>query len=173
MKGLAPIACLCQLSHAVYAYEPEPVVYVGASFSQIDYSEDNADLDFGVVSGKFGAIINEYLALELRYGVGIEDDSLYGVDVKVSSLMGGYLRVGMPVADKVYPYLVLGRSKGELEARVSGVSVEEDSSDFSYGLGANFAFPSSDVQLSVEYMRLFDKDSYEVDGVSIGLQLEY
>ena len=173
MKGLAPLACLCLLSSAVYAYEPEPMVYVGASYSQLDYSEADVDLDFGVVSGKFGALVNEYLALEVRYGVGFEDDEIYGVDVSISRLMGAYIRLGFPLADKVYPYFLVGRSKGELELKVAGFSFEEEDSDTSYGVGANFYIPDSEVQLSVEYLHLFDTKNVEIEGLAVGLQLQY
>ncbi|WP_022959221.1 outer membrane beta-barrel protein [Spongiibacter tropicus] len=174
MKGLAPLACLCLLSSAVYAYEPEPVVYVGASYSHLEYSESSIEADLSSVGVTFGALINENFALELRYAQGFDDETVMNIaTLELDHMVSGYLRAGMPVTERLYPYLVVGRSKVEMKASGAGLSISGKKSDISYGLGLNISWPESPVIVNMEYTQFVDKDYFEIAGLTIGLQLEY
>ena len=79
----------------------------------------------------------------------------------------------MPVTERLYPYLVVGRSKVEMKASGAGLSISGKKSDISYGLGLNISWPESPVIVNMEYTQFVDKDYFEIAGLTIGLQLEY
>lgn len=173
MKGFAAVACLCVCSIQALAIEQEPVVYVGAAYTHVKYSESAFDADLAGAGGLIGFPVNENFSVEFRYMQGVEDERvLGGLDVELKKMLGGYLRAGLPITRRFYPYVVAGRSKGELEG--SGSSERKfEKSGLSYGAGLNISWPESAAILNVEYMQLLDKDDFEIEGLTVGLQVQY
>lgn len=172
MKGFAPLLSLCLLAQAANAYEPDPVVYVGAQLSQLSYSSsafDDQDLaSYGAV---FGAWVNRYWALEGRYSVGEEGERLDdGRHLDVNHLYGAYLRGGFPLGEHLYPYVLVGRTKVEFNGGADG---DGGKSGTSYGLGVTVHAWASPAILNIEYASLIDGEDYNVEGLTIGVQIDF
>lgn len=154
-----------------------PQKYLGVGLGFYTYDEigfGEADLTGSVF--RVGAKFNEYIAAEGRLGFGIVGDSVsylgQEIDVDLNYLFGAYLRAGIPASDKVFPYMVAGFTRGEVEASALGVSVEAAESDMSYGLGIDVD-ASDKVTLNAEYINLLDKDGAEVGGFSLGVAVNF
>ena len=91
-------------------------LYGGVQYSQVDYSESVADLDFTTVSVIAGYELSNSVALEARYGQGQGDDEAYDVDVEVDSVYGLYGVLSLPNETNVEPYFIIGYTKGKLTA---------------------------------------------------------
>ena len=147
--------------------------YVGGGISAIEYSESGIsdDADLTALYGRVGTKFNDYLSAEIRAGFGIDDDEVeaFGVDIdtELENFYGVYLRGGIPTNSIAYPYVVLGYTRGEIEASVPGFSLSESESDVSYGVGLDLNLTDR-VTLNLEYINYLDKDDVEIDGFNIG-----
>lgn len=108
----------------------------------IDYSEPGIDASVTAIYGRIGTSWNENFSGELRVGFGIGDDTVNvsgtDVDLEINRFFGAYIKVGAQVNEVFYLYAVLGFTRGEAEASVSGLSATESETDVSFGLGADF-----------------------------------
>lgn len=151
--------------------------YVGLNYAFLTYEEDGIteEFDLGALVGKAGVRINPYLSAEFRAGFGAGDDSTsfndVSLELELDYMVGGYMALGLPNESPVYPYVIVGATKGELTASATGpggsASLSESESDISYGVGANLNI-NEDFQVNGEYMQYIDKDGAEISGVSIG-----
>lgn len=151
--------------------------YVGLNYAFVTYEEDgiSEEFDLGALVSKAGVQINPYLAAEFRAGFGVADDSMsangVSLDLELDYLVGGYMVLGLPNESPVYPYAIIGATKGELTASATGFgnsfSASESESDISYGVGANLDI-NKDFRVNGEYMQYIDKDGGEVSGISVG-----
>ncbi len=151
--------------------------YVGANYLAATYEEDGITEEFDIngISLKAGAQVNPYVAAEVRYGFGLGDDTISSggssLSVELDYLIGAYGVFGIPNASPLYPYAVLGFTKGELTAPASGpggsASASASETDISYGLGANLSI-TDELGVNAEYMMYVDKEGSEVSGFSVG-----
>ncbi|GGF63481.1 porin family protein [Alteromonas lipolytica] len=148
-----------------------PSIYAGASAVYVDYSEGDIDMDLGAILGRVGTQLTDYVALEARLGTGVSDDSLYGVELELNYMYGLYAKAGFE-NNGFYPYVVLGYTKGELEASYGGYHENASDSDLSYGAGIDYAFTDR-VSGNIEYMSYLDKDGYELNGFSAGFTYKF
>ena len=147
--------------------------YAGASFAVLDYSESGFDdASLNALIGRAGAKFNEYISAEVRLGFGIGDDTVSGVDLELKNLIGAYVRAGFPASDTVYPYVVIGLSRLELEASGFGVTIDDSDNDASYGLGVDIDV-SEAATLNAEYTNYFDKDSIEITAFNFGATFNF
>ena len=148
--------------------------YGGVSLAFVDYSEQGVEDEafITVLNGRFGAQFNENLSGEMRVGIGIGEDRVEvrgsDVDVEIDNIYGAYLRAGALAGDVLYPYAIVGYSRGKVTATAGRFSASESESDVSFGIGVDF-LANEQVFLSGEYMNYLDKDGVEVSGFSIGL----
>jgi len=162
------------------AQEANSKAYIGANYVFATFEQDGLaeEADLGALTAKFGAQINPYFSAELRAGVGVADESRTAngatATLELDYLVGGYAVFGLANQTPIYPYLVVGYTKGALTFSVTrgrgSSSFSESESDLSYGAGANFALSDS-VQMNAEYMQYLDKDGAEISGVSVGVSL--
>lgn len=145
--------------------------YAGGGFAVIDYSEPGFDADLTAIYGRAGSKFNEYLSVELRLATGIGDDSdeVLGIDVDVEleNFYGVYMRGGIPLNPMIYPYVVAGYTRGEVEYSALGFSDSESGSDFSYGIGVDVNI-NEKITLNIEYINYLDKNDVEVSGFGLG-----
>ncbi|MDY6840051.1 MAG: porin family protein [Pseudomonadota bacterium] len=146
---------------------------VGGLYAGLNYTFMNAeigryDADTGTLSGKVGVMATPFLGIEARAGFGADDDTINGVDVSVDNFYGGYATFNLANESMVTPYAVLGFTRVEAEVG----SVEDDDSDVSYGIGANMEF-APNLSGNLEYMRYYDDDNVQLDGLSVGIQLNF
>lgn len=170
--------------------------YVGLSYADTQYSEKGLpNFDLGAAVGRFGSKANDYVAVELRVGVGVSEDTVekrvgyngFSVDaefeLELDKFYGLYLKGGVPVSYSLYPYVVVGFSDVTLDATFETVidapfdgynnhKVSETDSlsenDFSYGVGVDFKLTDR-MSLNAEYIKLYEKDDIEISSMSIGL----
>ncbi|WP_166253441.1 porin family protein [Marinobacter salicampi] len=181
LSGISALAIMAAVSPA-QAKQPIEQGYVGINYVFVTYEEDgfSNEFDLGALAGKAGAQLTPYFAAELRAGFGVADESFssggVSAELELDYLFGGYAVAGIPNDSPIYPYAVIGFTKGELTASVSGpggsASVSESESDLSYGFGANLAL-NDQFLVNAEYMSYLDKDSYEISGVSVGVIIKF
>ena len=112
--------------------------------------------------GRYGRFINDNVAVEGRFGFGLQDDTVLGVDVEIDTFFGVYGVFHISSNSDTSFYGVLGFTKGELTASVPGFSITEDDSGLSYGFGVDIK------SFNIEYMLYLDEDFYEVSAISFG-----
>jgi opacity protein-like surface antigen len=172
---IATTLCLAPLiSQAETTQEPKK--YLGGSLNFLSYEEPGLEADLIAGTGRFGAFFNKYLAGELRLGIGLAGDDVdisgTTVDLDLNYIFGAYLRAGLPINDKVFPYALLGYSRGELEVSAGGLSINEAESDISFGFGVDINI-NDPLTINVEYANLLDKDGVEVSGFSLGAVVNF
>ncbi|MDY6920203.1 MAG: porin family protein [Pseudomonadota bacterium] len=149
--------------------------YLGGSALFLDAEDSELDLDASLtaVTGRLGSFFNDNMAGEVRVSLGVDGDTvgsgIFKADVDLKSMIGGYLRLGAPVSDSLFPYAVVGFTRTELEVDFENFGSESDSeTDISYGLGVDLSLDRN-LRLNVEYMNYYDKDDTEITGFSIGI----
>ena len=147
--------------------------YFGGGVAFIKYSETGIDdIDMTSAFGKFGTKFNENFAGEVRLGFGLNSDSvnIYGVDVdtELKNYYGAYLKAGINATENVYPYVILGYTRGKIEASAQGYSVSDSESDMSFGLGIDFTV-AEQTDLTLEYINYLDKDGVELSGFGLSI----
>lgn len=171
--------CFCALMmlSSVPSYAGEGG-YVGAAFTTVEYEEAGFDgVSPSAIQFVIGNQVSKNLAFEGRVGAGMSSDSitLLGteVEVEVDSVLGAYLKGIAPLAERFAVYGVLGVTHGELTASVPslGVSISDDDTDLSYGVGATVQF-SDRAHGFAEWMSLLDGSNFEASGLSIGLAIQ-
>ena len=144
-------------------------LYAGLNYTFMETDFDGlAEADTGTLSGKVGVMATDYFGVEARAGFGVDDDRIAGVDVKIDNFFGGYGTVNVVNESPVTPYAVFGFTRIEAEAG----SVEDDESDFSYGAGLNVKF-AKNLSGNLEYMRYYDDDDITLDGIGLGVQVNF
>lgn len=148
--------------------------YVGGNLSALQVEEDWSGENANLVAlyGRLGTEFNQYFSGELRLGTGIDDDKINGVTVELNHFYGAYVRGTLPVTNAFYPYVVVGVTRAELEAKVPGTAVSDSGSDVSFGVGTDIRL-TSNTDLNLEYMNYYDKDNLSVDGISVGLTYRF
>ena len=124
---------------------------------------DSGDVNLGAVVGSVGYrfVVNDAVSIipELRGGIGVQDDSIQGVDVELDGLFGGVLRLEFNLSDTFY--LQVSPSYARYKASVSflGQSISDTSNEFGIGGGLGFRF-NPRVSAEVAYENIDDLDVY-------------
>lgn len=161
MKKLTLVLLLLLTSNA-YAYETGDT-YVGVQFGQAEVEIDGIDdiePTYGLV--RLGIYLTPALALDLRYGDGIDDDTLMDVEFSIDRIAGLYALYHLELGSSVSVYGLLGYSEVDLKAETSGGSLSEDKDDVSFGIGLDIG------SINIEYTQVLDGSDYEVNAASIG-----
>ncbi len=115
-----------------------------------------------------GADFNKYFALEGRFGFSLGDDSINGVSLEVSRLIGAYAKFS--VGNKVSPYVIAGFTDLELD---SNVASSDSDNDTSYGFGVDISL-SEQASLNLEYMNYYEDSaagvSVDITAIAVGLK---
>ena len=119
------------------------------------------------IRGIVGYSFHPNLAVEGMAAFGTHGDSDQGVDVKLRSAYGVFLKPKYDLGN----FEVFGRvGYARTNARVSalGVSASGSDNDFAWGAGAAYNI-NPRTYVSVDYMRLDNKNSTRVDGWTLNL----
>ena len=111
---------------------------------------------------RLGVYVTPAMTLDLRYGDGIDDDTLMGVDFSIDRIAGLYALYHFEISSAFSIYGLLGYSEADLKAEASGGSVIEDKDDISYGIGLDIG------NINIEYTQYLEGSDYEVNAASIG-----
>lgn len=80
--------------------------------------------------------------------IGLNSDKVYGVDVKLESLLGAAYRPSFKVSDSVELYGRVGYFHGRAKASVDGFSITESETDLGFGVGIDFS------KVSLSYLKV-------------------
>jgi len=138
------------------------------------------------LNARLGKHYGEYFAAEVRLGVGLGDDVIQidGVDtianleirdmvdtianLEIRDMYGIYARAGARIAERFYPYALIGYSHANLEGSIDQFTAEGDFGGVSYGIGLDVQI-KRDLSANLEYISYFDSLGLELSGFSLGL----
>ncbi|GEA11955.1 outer membrane beta-barrel protein [Alteromonas sp. KUL49] len=128
---------------------------LGVGFGNFSDSDDGVDLSLGglMVSGGYQFDLTESVSLtpQLRYGIGLQDDEVSGIDVELDNFYALSVKAQTMLGEGVYAYLVPSYGKVELTGSAGGFSISADS-DWEFGYGAGLGYMVSDTAwLEVSY----------------------
>ncbi len=156
--------------------------YVGAQYAMLTYSEsDFPDYDLTALVIRGGYFFNKYFSIEGRLGFGIGDDSktvfdptlgTFDLKLELDNMFGVYGVGHIPVSERVDLYGLIGLTNGESTASATipgfgSVSVSDDESDLSLGVGADFLV-TKNFSLNIEYTSYLSKSDFDADAISLG-----
>lgn len=175
---------------AISAEEQGNGAYFGMSYLSMDYDLDG----FGTaaqtgIDFRIGNMLNDYVALEGRLGLGLSGDTLQAcysyfngyyyatacedVTVELKNYIGVYLKPYFVANGKFRPYAIVGYTRGKLEASLYGQSESANDNDLSFGFGADIAIGQTGTDLNIEYMNLYDKEGESISGFSVGWKTSF
>ena len=121
-----------------------------------------------------GKQYSENFSAEVRLGVGLGDDAIEldsvntNLKLSIREYYGAYVRAGVQLAKRVYPYGVVGYTRATFEAGDDSFNVHKDFGGLSYGAGVDIEI-KQDLSTNIEYMHYFDTVGVELTGFSVGL----
>lgn len=148
--------------------------YFGASLNMIEYTEDgsNESLDFMSATATLGQKFNENIKGEMRFGIGINGDQISGIDFDISNYFGMYIKAGAALNEQLFPYAILGYTRGKLTASANGAEFSDSESGSSMGFGVDFSV-NSETTLNLEYLNYLDGDEWALSGLSFGVSQSF
>ncbi|XKH61075.1 porin family protein [Halomonas sediminis] len=153
--------------------------YAGLQYAKINYEDVyGGETEPSAVIGRVGHFANNYFAIEVRAGMGLDDDDVewngYRTDVTVElDYLYGVYGVGhLPLTDMLSVYALIGYTGAEATAELYSMSESDTDSDFSYGLGGQVQF-NPIVSGTIEYVSYLDKSEFEVTALSAGLNFKF
>ena len=167
-KILAPFILSLSAMSGVAAADSS---YFGGGVAIVDF-DSAISADLVAAYGRAGTKFSENFSGEVRLGVGVADDTatVFGgdIDVSLENFAGAYLRAGLPVSGNIYPYVIAGVSRVDMEVSSAFASASDSETDLSYGLGSDFMINDS-VGVNVEYMSYIDKNGGEITALGATL----
>lgn len=155
----------------------DPKPYLGATISHVNFEATNTeDANLMAIGSKFGIAFNKYIAIEGRLGTGITEqedyDGIDGLSLAMDYYIGGYLVAQAPVHEKFSLYALAGYTKAEATLEMNNISISDDESDFSYGIGAEFK-ATDKASITLEYQSLLDGADYQLTALSAGAKITF
>jgi len=152
-------------------------VYGGLQYARSTYQEDGfEELHPSALVARLGKYFHDAFALEGRFGLGVQDDSIgvLGIDVslEIDSMLGVYGVGHLALNQTSSVYGILGITRGEATASAPGVSQSADKSDLSYGVGADIGL-GGNTALNIEYVSYLDKSDAEFSAVALGVKFMF
>ncbi len=141
--------------------------YMGITYQAVSFEAAGYEADMGAITLKYGMSLSDMFGAELRFGFGINDDTIEGVDIEIDHYWGIYLKPKYE-ADGFQIYGLLGYASAELTASYGGDSVSADEDGLSYGLGFEWFFGNS-MSANVEYMEIINDSDFDSPSFNIGL----
>ncbi len=121
---------------ATGAYAQDGQAYIGLGVSRVDAE----DVDLNALNVRLGADLTEFFGIEGEGMIGIGDDTIAGVKVKLNYGLAGFVRARAPLGDGFSVHARAGYGWFESEASFGGLTVSDDESGFGYGVGAEWMF---------------------------------
>ncbi|WP_404377042.1 porin family protein [Vreelandella aquamarina] len=150
-----------------------PQGYVGADAMAWTLDLDGADESFDAVGLRLvaGVKLDEYLAVEFHGATGGSDD-LYGLDMELDYLVGGFLKGIVPLSNNARLFGLLGYSEVKLTASGFGLNESGRDDDVSFGAGAEVDVSDS-LAISADVTRYLSQAEYDLDAYSVGLRYRF
>lgn len=141
----------------------DPLMYAGGGLGMAELGDDN---DVTMPYGRFGMYINENFSGEARVGFGLDDDG-----VELDSMLGAYVRGGLPLSDVFFPYAIVGLTRIDYSYDNGPFDESGDEMGISMGFGADFNI-NERMEINAEYISYVDDDA-ELDSLGVGLAVNF
>ena len=165
------------LCAAVAACAAAPVFAETGYYGSVSYNHlawsggdsiTNDDIDFGTLTGMFGAKFTKHLGAEMELGYGVRKHDFSGfsnTSMKVTTVVGIYGRGELPLNDKFSIYARIGSAniEGEVNNSYTGADISENG--VAAGVGADL-FISEKVGIGAGYTRYEIGDGFDNFSVS-------
>lgn len=143
---------------------------LGVGFLEVD--GNGSDASFNHIEGRLGGYMNDYLAFEGRAGVGVTGDEVGDSDIDLRYLFGLYAKVTAPVNDMIYPYVMVGFSRADIETEApNGSKLSNAETDASFGIGVDADLGG--ISVFAEYAQFAEIDDADLSGFTIGLRSSF
>ncbi|MDY6828583.1 MAG: porin family protein [Pseudomonadota bacterium] len=150
--------------------------YYGLQLGQASVEATGLDDSYSFTSGRAGFQFHPNLGVEARVGVGLDnEETMVGAvrgESEVDQIYSLYGVATYPANERLDLYALVGMTEAGVTVRAGGVSMSEDESGLSYGVGAAVAL-TPNIDITAEYLNLLDEDAIEAQGVTLGLQFHY
>ncbi|MGR5461280.1 porin family protein [Vibrio alfacsensis] len=167
------LGVLCAASLGLCSFSASADFYAGAlvSYSNAEYHQSSSSqvtqplVTEGspfLLQAQVGYFFNDYLALEARYGTSVQRDSGLAVD----SVASGFIKLNMPVAERIAIYGLAGYSRVEIDKQ--GVGSQNDKG-VSFGLGMHYALDKHNAVV-FEFVDNASEDQVRLNAITLGFQ---
>jgi len=156
-------------------------VYVEGAIAPLTLKDNEAPVFKAkptVLTGIVGYEINPNVAVEGLLGLGLNKSAVTlggvstGVDAKISTSYGVFVKPKVMVSNEVELFARLGYANSKLKLSTSGASESETSGSFAYGLGGNY-YLNKQTYLTATYMSLYSKEGMKATGLSFGVGYKF
>ena len=149
--------------------------YIGINLAALEYAEDGfEEATVSAIYTRLGKQYTENFSAEFRLGFGLGSDTIVDpdlsldIDFEVQEFYGVFLKSGIPVGERAYPYILLGYTQISAESSALGFTYEDTVDDFSYGIGVDVEL-YQDVEGSIELVNYGDKQGAKFTSFSLGI----
>ncbi len=178
MKNIANLlggpVMLLAMSWAMYSEADN--TYVGINYTDLELTDGTQDVSMAAGSGRLGVSFNRYLSFEWRAGTGLSTESVTAgetpSDYILDKFYGGYLRAGVLLFDRVYPYAMVGHSWVKVNKQTGPEETILKDNDTSFGVGMDVRLVGT-INLNLEYSRYYNEPGIQIEGPSIGLAAHF
>ena len=139
---------------------------------------DTESNDYSQFMLQAGYKFNDYVAVEGRYWIGMDDNSWtntwnnHGEMTAEIDTWGIYVKPMYPVTDSFDIYALLGYADADYTVSGSGYTLTADAFDgFSWGIGADYSFTES-LSVFVDYVSLYDDDFVNNAGNNVDFTID-
>ncbi|MEY5100501.1 MAG: hypothetical protein RJA36_3220 [Pseudomonadota bacterium] len=174
MKALARTAAIATL--AIGAASAQAQLYGELGYVGIRDKFSVAGTEYkpnlGALSATLGYGLHQNLAIEGMLAAGVKDDTVGGVKLELQHSVGVFLKPRVMLSPEFELFGRIGYVESKAKGRMGGASASDSSSDWAYGLGANYYFNNATYG-TLSYMRLYDKDGEQVNGLTLGVGMKF
>ncbi|WP_117233162.1 porin family protein [Vibrio maerlii] len=151
----------------------EQYSYFGLGFTAANADVDIAPLgSFSFDSSLLGLVLGHRFhpnfAAEVRGYGSISDDELLGVTTEIDNSFSVIAKGIIPLGQYFDFYGSLGYGRSKLSLSANGVSISDTDDDFQYGIGLAVN-KGAELELQIEWMKLYDDNDLEIDGFNLNL----
>ncbi|WP_455201466.1 porin family protein [Kaarinaea lacus] len=147
---------------------------MAAAVNRIDIADDEVKPFVGTL--KLGYEFADNFALEIQYGMGMDDDeNSLDQKIKVDSQGAAFLRIGSGSAyNNVRLYLLAGYSQTELSVDGENPTDDDKYDGFAWGVGAEeFLQSIRKLAFVAEYYRYYNRNEVTIDAISLGFRYKF
>ncbi|MCA6719971.1 porin family protein [Vibrio sp. 1409] len=161
------LGALSAISLGLCSFSASADFYAGAlvSYSNAEFHHSSSPVTEGnpfLLQAQAGYFFNDYLAFEARYGTSVQRDSGLAVD----SLASGFIKLNMPVSERVALYGLAGYSSVQIDQQNVGPSKDQG---FSFGLGMHYALGKQNAVI-FEFVDSTSEDQARLNALTLGFQ---
>jgi opacity protein-like surface antigen len=133
LTAIASLVCLSSVASAQWTFS--------GGYANYNEEDSGVDINLGAIYASAGY---EYTSgkmtfmPELRLGVGVADDTVFGVNVEIDSFVVASIRGQYNVTDSFGVFLQPSYGRSAVSASAGGQSASDNTTEFGFGGGATF-----------------------------------